>query len=107
VETCQSIHLVLSANPRPPRRESSGRRRRRWKRGGFSPPTITVIATGSLDATLAADSGVIATTDGASGGTQAETLSAGALEAVGATTNINISASTGISFNDQGVRLRC
>jgi hypothetical protein len=64
--------------------------------------SITILASGmgSLDSALVANSGVITVNNGAGGGTQAETLSRGALMGLAATTDISITARTSILFND-------
>ncbi len=62
--------------------------------------TIITSGVGSLDSVLAAHNGVITITDGANGGTQAETISVSALKALPGTDNINIAARNNISFND-------
>ncbi len=62
--------------------------------------TIITSGVGSLDSVLAAHNGVITITDGANGGTQAETISVAALKALPATDNINIAARNNISFED-------
>jgi hypothetical protein len=63
--------------------------------------TITILATGtgSLDAIFEANNGLISITNGTNNGTQAETLSAGALATIPANDSISITARTSISFN--------
>src|SRR5262245_30097749 len=65
--------------------------------------SITIIpgttGAGSLDGFLSAADGTIATADG---GAVAGTISSGALAAIGANVDINITATDSITFNDLG-----